>query len=82
MAIRTVSRQKSEGFDGCVVCDQLSTDSAGLLHDYNAAIDTLAATSRKDPGYEDRWESLSSVSDRLCAAQKVEAIHHMSHRAS
>jgi hypothetical protein len=79
MASRALSREESDRFNDCVVCDRLSTESAALLCEYNAAIDALAATSRRDPLYEDRWATLSRVSDRLHKAQKVARLHRGSH---
>jgi hypothetical protein len=80
MANRALSQQTRRV--DCIVCDRLSTENAALLHEYNMAIDALAATSRQDSGYERKWATLSSVSDRLHAAQKVETIHRETHRES
>jgi hypothetical protein len=79
MGNRAVSREESDRFNDCLECDRLSTEIAVLLYEYNAAIDALAATSRRDPLYQQRWARLSGASDRLCAAQKVELAHRESH---
>jgi hypothetical protein len=76
MGSRALVREESNRLTDCLECDRLATEIAALLYEYNAAIDALAATSRKDPLYQQRWAGLSSASDRLCAAQQVEIIHH------
>ena len=79
MGSRALLREESNRFDDCLECDRLSTEIAALLYEYNAAIDALAATSRRDPLYQQRWTSLAGASDRLCAAQKAELIHREGH---
>jgi hypothetical protein len=79
MGSRALLREEADRFDDCLECDRLSSESAALLYEYNAAIDELAATSRIDPRYQQRWDRLAAASDRLCASQKLELTHRESH---
>jgi hypothetical protein len=49
--------------------------------EYTAALDALAATSRSDPAYAERWIGLSATSERLYKAQRLEQLHCDSHHS-
>ena len=59
----------------CVACHSLWKDSAALLLEYNAALDALASTPRRDPAYAQQWATLANVSQRLYEAQRLEHVH-------
>jgi hypothetical protein len=69
------------GSANCVACHRLWKDNAALLLEYNAALVALAATSRSDRPYADRWTDLSNVSERLNEAQRLQRLHQGRHHS-